>query len=161
MTIKEARKSKGLTQSDVSTITGVPRKTLCNWEAFESGAGSSEARKPSDWAKNFVIDKILNSDAPKFEIRNSTVKKYAEICKQFSKDTAEWNDLEKNKFYTASRSAWSESDGNAAREVSVSWAFHLSDDEIEQRAAEKLFERLMAELNSSDKNKEIFNKFNF
>ncbi len=50
-TLKKIRESIGFTQEQVSTLTGVPVKTLRNWE--------QGLRSPSKWALDLVIDKLL------------------------------------------------------------------------------------------------------
>ena len=54
ITLKTIRENIGLTQAQVSEITGVPVKTLRNWE--------QEIRKPSEWTMDLVIDKILSTE---------------------------------------------------------------------------------------------------
>jgi len=49
--IKIIRDNLELTQEQVSLLTGVPVKTLRNWE--------QEVRKPSDWTLDLVMDRIL------------------------------------------------------------------------------------------------------
>ncbi len=49
--IKIVRKNLELTQEQVSLLTGVPVKTLRNWE--------QEVRKPSDWTIDLVMDRLL------------------------------------------------------------------------------------------------------
>ncbi len=146
MTIKEARKKRGLTQLQVSMVTDIPLKTLKNWEAFEANPNNSEAREPSTWAKKYVLKEIENFGAPKFKIRNSNVENYAEICKKFAHDTAGWGGLIEYNFYTTDGSEWVETSDNAHGGIDVKWAFHLTDAEIEMRAAEELFEKLMEEI---------------
>lgn len=55
--LKTIRENIGLTQEQVSELTGVPVKTLRNWE--------QEIRKPSDWTMDLIIDKILNTEMNK------------------------------------------------------------------------------------------------
>lgn len=168
MTIKEARKIANLSQAEAATLTGIPVKTLQHWEAYENNPESSGAREPGKGVKELVIEKILNYNKPQFKIRNSSVEKYAEICKKFAADTAEWGGLDEYKFYTTDGSDWTETADNANNGVDVSWAFHLSSEEIEQRAAEELFEQLLNELDLADSDnwgydgyKNIYDKFNF
>lgn len=49
--LKVLRDNLELTQEQVSLLTGVPVKTLRNWE--------QEVRKPSDWTIDLVLDRIL------------------------------------------------------------------------------------------------------
>ncbi len=51
ITLKTVRENIGLTQEQVSEITGVPVKTIRNWE--------QEIRTPSEWTMDLIIDKIL------------------------------------------------------------------------------------------------------
>lgn len=168
MTIKEARKTANLSQAEAATLTGIPVKTLQHWEAYENNPESSGAREPGKGVKELVIEKILNYNKPQFKIRNSSVEKYAEICKKFSEETAEWGGLDEYKFYTTDGSDWTETADNANNGADVSWAFNLSSEEIEHRAAEELFEQLMNELDLADSDnwgsdgyKNIYDKFNF
>jgi len=49
--IKLLRENLELTQEQVSSLTGVPVKTLRNWE--------QEARTPSEWTLDLVMDRLL------------------------------------------------------------------------------------------------------
>ncbi len=49
--IKVVRENLELTQEQVSLLTGVPVKTLRNWE--------QEVRKPSEWTIDLVMDRLL------------------------------------------------------------------------------------------------------
>jgi len=49
--IKIVRENLELTQEQVSLLTGVPIKTLRNWE--------QEIRKPSEWTIDLIIDRLL------------------------------------------------------------------------------------------------------
>lgn len=160
MTIKEARKAAGLTQAGMSLALGIPKRTIEDWE--------TEKRTPPMWVENLVIEKLQNLNKSEFHINSDSVKNYAEICKRFSNDTAEWGGLDKYEFYTTNGADWKETPDNAHGGVDVSWAFHLPADEIEMRAAKELLEQLMNELDladsdgwGSDSFKAIYNKFNF
>ena len=48
--IKEARLAAGLTQKSMSDITGIPLRTIGNWE--------SGHRCPPDWTKKLVVDEL-------------------------------------------------------------------------------------------------------
>ena len=48
--IKEARLAAGLTQKSMSDITGIPLRTIGNWE--------SGHRCPPDWTKKLVVDAL-------------------------------------------------------------------------------------------------------
>lgn len=168
MKIKEARKIANLSQADAAAVTGIPVKTIQNWEAFENNPESAGAREPGKGIKELVIEKILNCHKPEFKIRNASVEAYAEICKKFASDTAEWGGLDEYKYYTTDDSDWKETCDNSHNGVDVSWAFGLSEDEIQMQAAEQLFEQLMAELDLADSDewsadgfKTIYDKFNF
>lgn len=56
-TVKTIRENIGLTQAQVSLLTGVPVKTLRNWE--------QEIRKPSEWTMDLIIDKLLRVELEK------------------------------------------------------------------------------------------------
>lgn len=49
--IKTARENLGFTQEEVSALTGIPVKTIRNWE--------QEVRKPSEWTVDLLIDRLL------------------------------------------------------------------------------------------------------
>lgn len=160
MKIKEARQKAGLTQAQMSTVLGIPKRTIEDWE--------TEKIKPRAWAESLVVEKLENLNKAAFKINNSNVLNYAEICKKFSADTTEWGDLDEFKFYTTDGSEWKETCGNAHNGVDVSWAFQLSNEEIEQQAAEQLYEQLIDELDlaisdewDKDSFETIFEKFNF
>ena len=160
MTIKEARKMAGLTQAGMSIHLGIPKRTIEDWE--------NDRRTPSDWVEKLVIEKLQNLNKSEFHINSDSVKNYAEICKRFSNDTSEWGGLDDYKFYTTDGAGWEETSDNAHGGVDVSWAFQLSDGEIEMRAAEELLEQLMNELDladsdgwGSDSFRKIYEKFDF
>ena len=50
--IKEARLAAGLTQKSMSEKTGIPMRTIGDWETGH--------RRPSDWAELLVIEKLHN-----------------------------------------------------------------------------------------------------
>lgn len=142
MTIKEARKNAGLTQAEMSLILGIPKRTIEDWETGKI--------KPRTWAERLVVEKLVNLNKKSFKISNSNVLNYAEICKRFSIDTAEWGNLDEYSFYTTNGSSWKETSDNAHDGVDVSWAFHLTEEEIEMSAAEELYAQLMYEINLAD-----------
>ncbi len=49
--LKTVRDNIGLTQEQVSILTGVPVKTLRNWE--------QEIRTPSEWTLDLIVDRLL------------------------------------------------------------------------------------------------------
>lgn len=51
MTIKEARKSAGLTQQAITDKIGIPRRTLQDWEAGR--------RSCPEWCERLIVEKIL------------------------------------------------------------------------------------------------------
>ena len=59
MDIKEARMNAGLSIAKVSEITGVPYRSLQNWELGE--------RKPPEYVKNMVINIIENFDKKDYQ----------------------------------------------------------------------------------------------
>lgn len=160
MTIKEARINAGLSQAQMSSVLGIPKRTIEDWETGKI--------TPRVWAETLVIEKLTNLNKPTFKINNSSVQAYAEICKKFAADTAEWGNLDEFSFYTTNGSYWKESPDNAHDGVDVSWAFHMVAEKIEQQAAEQLYELLIAEIDlaiSDDWNKDsfkiIYDKFDF
>lgn len=135
MTLKKARIEAGMTQSELSATLGIPLRTIENWE--------SGSRQLKPWLENLIIGKISS-----FKIANDNVKIYSAICKDFSHATADWSELSDFKFYTTvAGHSWEETCDNAHGGIDVSWAFHLSDFEIEAQAGETLYDLLMNELN--------------
>jgi len=55
--LKSIRENLKLTQEQVSLLTGVPVKTLRNWE--------QGVRKPSGWTVDLIIDKMLSAEMQK------------------------------------------------------------------------------------------------
>lgn len=51
MTIKEARKSAGLTQQALSDLLGIPKRTIENWEGGK--------RNCPEWCERLIVEKIL------------------------------------------------------------------------------------------------------
>jgi len=62
--IKVLRDNLELTQKQVSLLTGVPVKTLRNWE--------QEIRKPSEWTLDLVIDKLLRVKMEEYAIEDES-----------------------------------------------------------------------------------------
>jgi predicted nucleotidyltransferase len=82
--MKVIRENLELTQEQVSLLTGVPLKTLRNWE--------QEVRKPSEWTIDLVMDRLLrvkmeeysNIDESKGILSFLTIKENAsELAKKF------------------------------------------------------------------------------
>lgn len=141
MTIKEARTQAGWSQAILSAYLDIPKRTIENWE--------SGVREAPEYVEKLVVNEILRRSAsaiPAFSIRNESIKKYAEICKSFSRETEDWSYLPGEKFYTTDAFDWKESSDNAHDGIDIAWAFKLSDIEIEHAAAERLFELLMEEI---------------
>lgn len=98
----------------------------------------------------------------------STINAYTDVCKKFSHDTQGWSYLPFASFFTTRGDGWEESSDNAHDGVDVSWAFKLSDPEIEEAAARVLYELLLEELQvavddgwDSDQIANIVEKFRF
>lgn len=51
MTIKEARHKAGFSQQKMADVTGIPRRTIEDWERG--------VRKPPEWAEKLIVDKLL------------------------------------------------------------------------------------------------------
>lgn len=145
-TIKQARKDAGLTQANMSFITGIPVTTIQSWEAFEDGRGTESCREPSRWVKALVISRLENLNTPVFSIKNEIIERYAECCNKFSIDTKDWIGLDEYSFYTTNGSGWEETSDNACDGILVDWAFHLSDLEIKMQSAERFLECFFDEL---------------
>jgi len=50
-TIKKARHKAGLSQQKMADLTGIPRRTIEDWERG--------VRKPPEWAEKLIVDKLL------------------------------------------------------------------------------------------------------
>ena len=125
--IRQLRSKYGLTQRALSDITGIPKRTIEEWEAGR--------RNPPKWVYNLLTSRLSY-------LNNWSVKKYAEICRNFAHDTKNLETLSTYHFYTTNSTSWEKTCDNAHGGIDVSWAFHLSDAEIDSRAAEILFENL-------------------
>ena len=75
------------------------------------------------------------------------IKEYTEICKRFADDTKEWAKLP-NEFYMADTDCWRELIDLDERYdlIDVSWAFHMSADEVEAAAPQKMMDILVEEM---------------
>lgn len=141
MTIKEARNKIGWSQTIMAEIMKIPKRTIENWE---SGVAT-----PPPYVEKLIVDDIerrMIPRVPEFRIENSSVERYAEICKKFANDSREWLRLPDSFFTTDGSFDWKESSDNAHGGVDVSWAFMLTDKEIEYSAAERLLELLKEEI---------------
>ena len=118
----------------MSKLLSIPKRTVEDWDRGISN--------PPLWAEKLILEKLENWTKPK--INNYSIRKYAEICKKFSHDTFDWENLDPRDKYIAYGKNWFASyldDG-----ISVEWAFHMNDDEIDKHAAEHLFELITEEL---------------
>lgn len=141
MKIKEARNRIGWSQAIMSAYMGIPESTIKKWE---SGTAT-----PPPYVERLIVAEIERrlSAKPAFSIKNETVDRYADICKKFSHDTADLSSLSSFSFFTTDGSfSWKETSDNAHNGIDVSWAFGLSDSEIEYIAAEQLFNLLYEEI---------------
>jgi predicted nucleotidyltransferase len=90
ITLKTVRDNIGLTQEQVSELTGVPVKTIRNWE--------QEIRKPSDWTMDLVVDRLLRVKLEEYidkeEDDESNVLSFMTIKNKVC-DIAEKHDIEK------------------------------------------------------------------
>lgn len=76
-----------------------------------------------------------------------TLSEYIDSCISFSVDTEDYGGLEPYQQYTATAACeWVESSDNASGGLDVSWAFHLSEETIRDRACEKFLDQLSASL---------------
>lgn len=72
------------------------------------------------------------------------IEEYAECCWDFAKDTADWSELDCEKFYTTNGyhtsgyASWEETCDNHNGGMDVSWAFHKGHEEIKELAGDKL-----------------------
>lgn len=83
-----------------------------------------------------------------------TVKEYTEACKAFAKDTAEWDSIRFEQFYTTYGSGWRETCDNEHGGLDIEWAFHMKEADIERLAPQELLnlleERLLAVILDED-----------
>ena len=57
MTVREARRLCGLTQQEVSSLLGIPKRTLENWE--------TGLREPPEYVEKLVVEKLLSLSGEK------------------------------------------------------------------------------------------------
>ncbi|MBN2540300.1 MAG: nucleotidyltransferase domain-containing protein [Bacilli bacterium] len=62
--IKTLRENLELTQEQVSILTGVPVKTLRNWE--------QEIRKPSEWTIDLIMDRLLRMKMEEYSLETDS-----------------------------------------------------------------------------------------
>lgn len=144
MSIKESRTKIGWSQALMAAYLGIPKRTIENWE--------SGVTTPPAYVEKLIVAELERRMAPPakpFLIQNSTVSAYAEICKAFAHDAAEWSSLPFSCFYTTDNGSWKESTDNAHNGIDVSWAYDMSDAEIDHAAAEKLFELLLEDVQTA------------
>lgn len=74
-------------------------------------------------------------------------KTYLEACKNFSRDSEPWLRKDDCSFYVTrgDDSDWTESADNACGGISVEWAFHLSENEIDERGPEEYAQVILEE----------------
>lgn len=70
------------------------------------------------------------------------IKNYAEICKKFAAETAEWHRLPEGEFYTTLGKDWVETCDNAHGGFDVSWAFHETAAAIDAEAGDYLLQEV-------------------
>lgn len=78
-----------------------------------------------------------------------TLDQYTSTAIKFAKDTANWYHLDDYKWYTTNGRNWEESDDNANGGLPIDWAFHLTEDEIKQCAAENFIETAREEIQAA------------
>ena len=88
--LKVLRTNTGFTQEEIAHITGIPVKTIRNWE--------QNIRKPSEWTMNLVIDRILREKNENLQIvdENSGVISFLSIKKKIEEVV---NDYSVNRVY--------------------------------------------------------------
>ena len=113
---------------------------------FEVGQKGKNKMTDKELAKkvtnfNKKIELLFETQQPR--LRNENVKKYAEICKKFSRETYNYIHLKNDKKYLVTYNEnWAECDTTTIG-IDVSWAYRLDDNAIEFYAGEQLFENLM------------------
>ncbi|MCK4551572.1 MAG: nucleotidyltransferase domain-containing protein [Tenericutes bacterium] len=86
--MKTLRDNLELTQEQVSILTGVPVKTLRNWE--------QEVRKPSEWTINLVMDRLLRVKMEEHALTTDSNKVLSFLTiKEKVKEVAKDYDIEK------------------------------------------------------------------
>lgn len=142
MSFREFLAEANISQTGFARYFDIPLRTVQDW--------ASGARRCPEYLKLMaaeLLGVITFSKAPTPEIRSESVRRYADICKKFARESADWSSLSSYDFYTTDGSfGWKESSDNAHNGIDVSWAFGLSDSEIDRRAAEELLRLLEEEI---------------
>ena len=91
-------------------------------------------------------------------------KTYLEACKKFARDSEPWLRKDDCSFYVTrgDDSDWVESCDNACGGIDVSWAFHMTDEKIEQEAPERYAQEIILafiDLPAEDDGLEIADKY--
>lgn len=79
-----------------------------------------------------------------------TLENYKKVCKEFAKNTMEWGRLYDTAHYTTWGRGYNISADNIIGGIDVSWAFHLSEEEIEQRARKEYCYNIECLLRTAD-----------
>ncbi len=137
---KSARKKAGYTQMELAAITGIPFRTIQDWEGGK--------RTPADWCEKLVLAEIQRISEPLVNEKfySAAVQKYTDACIKFARDTSEWLQLDEYMYYTTNGTGWCESCDNANDGIHLDWAFHQSENNIRLHSAEMLFEHFAEEL---------------
>ena len=78
-----------------------------------------------------------------------TYEEYLSECKDFARDTAKWAELDRYQFYTTNGNGWNESCDNGNGGISIAWAFHQTDSEIEAEAPQQFANEFVAQLQAA------------
>lgn len=71
-----------------------------------------------------------------------TLENYAKDAINFAKESKNWTDLPFGRFYTTNGNGWEETSDNCIGGIDVSWAFHLTEEEIKDRAGQEMINRI-------------------
>lgn len=77
------------------------------------------------------------------------IEEYKEVCIQFAKETKDWNQLNKYKYYTSNGNSWEESCDNAHGGLDISWAFQMKENKIKELAPQKFVDLIKEEIQTA------------
>ena len=75
-----------------------------------------------------------------------TIREYTASAMKFAKASEGWTQIDENGFYTTFEGSWENTSDNQNGGVGIEWAFHLTEDEIRERAPQKLLDYIESEL---------------
>ena len=139
---KKVRESLQMSQQAIAEHFGMPRRTWQDWERDE--------RTPPEWVKSLILKDLTELAEKQKTARDSWggVAKYKDCALAFARDSRTWpKDSYDSLGYVTEGRAGEEyhisCDGDGGG-LDIIWAFQLSDEEVENRAADE-FVNVMTE----------------